>query len=158
MSSPAPELTGNWRDDRKRPGDGMDTSDAKAKRSDSVSAYRERLKQLVAGSANPFQKDSSWADPKWQELGAMVTKDVVADAVSVATTKRVAAVLAPLSVEFRTNQKKLERIAEENREDSAIAAKNATRPEGEKKEPVDFFRQISDLCACRVACTVVEIS
>jgi hypothetical protein len=155
MSSPAPTLRGNW--EKKRKDGAHGTEEAKAKRIDSVGVYQEKLKQLVADSPAPFDTDS-WSDPKWQELAALITEEVTEDAVSKDTVVRVAEVLAPLAAEYRIAPKKLKRIKQKNDEDSAIAAENATLPESEPKKKVNFFRQVNDLCACRVKCSVTEIS
>ena len=46
MSSPAPALTGNWQKKRK---DGpYETEEAKAQRSDSITTYQQRLKEIEA--------------------------------------------------------------------------------------------------------------
>jgi hypothetical protein len=152
MSEDAPGLGGRW--SQKRPTDA--TEDNKKQRTDSVDKYQSLLRQLVSDSPTPFAQ-STWSDQKWQQLATLVDADVVTDAVSEETQRRVAEILAPLSVEFRKLPKNLARIQEKNSEDVATVAKNATVEPAQRKL-VNFFRQVSDLCACRVKCSVTEIS
>jgi hypothetical protein len=121
-----------------------------------VREYKQALAAVVTGTAAIEQ--NTWSDKKWERLRLLVTPEVTADAVSIATMQKIFVVLDVPGVEIHTAPKSVERIAKKAEEAPRAEAANALKAAGERLEPVNRFKTISDLCAVRISCRAADIA